>query len=102
MTKKAPDNILLHTPLPDIYMIRFQLIEEEMVRKVAIKQLSFCYLEFILKDSSLQHLLMDTSLTVQKEHRYQCEIQRNDGISYFFEHFPIYGMYPMTVLTQES
>ena len=37
MTKKAPDNILLHTPLPDIYMIRFQLIEEEMVREVAIK-----------------------------------------------------------------
>ena len=35
--KKAPDNILLHGPLLNIHPVRFWLIDEEMVRKVAVK-----------------------------------------------------------------
>ena len=36
-SKKAPDDILLHGPLPNIHPVRFRLIDEEMVRKTAIK-----------------------------------------------------------------
>ena len=35
-SKKAPDDILLHGPLPNIHPVRFQVIDEEMVRKIDI------------------------------------------------------------------